>query len=69
MAKITKDTVIAEVLMMNRGTAPIFIKHGLHCLGCAGANMESINDAAKVHEVDVDTLVNDLNEYLENQGE
>ncbi len=33
MAKVTKDTVIAEVLTMDRSTATIFMRHGLHCLG------------------------------------
>jgi hypothetical protein len=33
MAKITKDMVIAEVLRMDRNTAMIFMRHGLHCLG------------------------------------
>ena len=34
MVKITKDNIIMDVLMMDKGTAPVFIKHGLHCLGC-----------------------------------
>lgn len=33
MAKVTKDTIIAEALNMDRGTAGIFMRHGLHCLG------------------------------------
>ena len=33
MAKVTKDMIIAEVLRMDRGIAPVFMKHGLHCLG------------------------------------
>jgi len=32
--KITKDMIIADVLQMDRGTAPIFINNGMHCLGC-----------------------------------
>jgi len=69
MAKITKDMVIAEVLRMDRNTAMIFMRHGLHCLGCAGASMESIGDAAAVHGINADSLVNDLNEYFEKKGE
>jgi len=69
MAKVTKETIIAEVLKMDTGTAPIFMRHGLHCLGCAGATMESIGDAARVHGIDVDILVDELNEYFAKQGE
>ncbi|SKC88347.1 DUF1858 domain-containing protein [Maledivibacter halophilus] len=67
MSKVTKNTIIAEVLQMDRGTASVFKEHGLHCLGCAGAAMETIGEAAKVYEIDVDEIVNDLNEYLEKQ--
>lgn len=64
MGKITKDNIIMDVLMMDRGTAPIFIKHGMHCLGCPSSSGESIEDACLVHGIDADRLINDLNEYL-----
>ena len=69
MAKITKDMIIAEVLQMDRGTAPIFMKHGLHCLGCPASSMESISDVSVVHGMNPDKLVEDLNEYFEKKGE
>lgn len=33
MQKITRDMIINDVLKMDRNTAVIFMKHGLHCLG------------------------------------
>jgi hybrid cluster-associated redox disulfide protein len=63
--KVTKDMIIADVLKMDRGTAPIFIKHGMHCLGCPASSGESIEDASAVHGIDADKLVEDLNKYLE----
>ena len=65
MPKVTKDTIIADVLRMNRGTAMVFLRHGLHCLGWGGVSMESIGDAAMVHGIDVDALLKDLNDYIE----
>jgi hybrid cluster-associated redox disulfide protein len=65
MATITKDTIIMDVLMMDRATAPIFIKHGMHCLGCPSSSGESIQDACAVHGIDVDKLVEDLNNHFE----
>ena len=65
MAKVTKSMIIADVLKMDKGTVPIFMRHGLHCLGCPASSMESIEDAASVHGMNVDTLMNDLNEYFE----
>ncbi len=64
MAKITKEMTIMDVLKMDQGLAEIFMKHGLHCLGCPGATMESIEDAGKVHGIDSDKLVEELNGYM-----
>jgi len=65
MAKVTKDMTIANVLKMDRGTAPIFFNNGMHCLGCPSASGESIEDACAVHGIDADKLVRELNEYLD----
>jgi hybrid cluster-associated redox disulfide protein len=62
--EVTKDMIIADVLMKDRALAPIFMGHGLHCLGCAAANMETIEEAASVHGIDADALLKDLNAFL-----
>lgn len=67
MGKITKDDIIMDVLMMDKGTAPIFIRHGMHCLGCPSSSGESIEDACAVHGIDAEKLVKDLNEYFNNK--
>ena len=61
MAKVTKDTIIAEVLDMDEGTAPFFFEIGMHCLGCPSARGESVADACAVHGVDCDELLKKLN--------
>ena len=68
MAIITKDTIIADVLKIDReGTAPFFLEIGMHCLTCPGAIGETIEEACMVHGVDCDELLNKLNTYLENK--
>lgn len=67
MAKITPDTLIADVLNMDNGTVPIFLNNGLHCLGCPSAQGESIREACAVHGIDVDNLVKELNDYLQDK--
>jgi hybrid cluster-associated redox disulfide protein len=67
MAKVTKDMTIAEVLRLDEGTAPIFMQYGMHCLGCPVSTGESIEQAAAVHGIDADELINALNEYLEDK--
>ncbi len=64
MAKVTGDMIIRDVLMLDEGTTPIFMKHGMHCLFCPSASGESIKDACAVHGIDPEKLVNELNEYL-----
>ncbi|MCD5410330.1 MAG: DUF1858 domain-containing protein [Clostridiales bacterium] len=65
MSKITKEMTIMDVLIKDRESAAIFMKYGLHCLGCPGATMESIEDAGKVHGIDIGNLVDDLNKHFE----
>jgi hybrid cluster-associated redox disulfide protein len=69
MAKITSDMIISDVLQMDRNTAPIFMKMGMHCLGCPSASGESIEDACAVHGIDSEKLVKELNEYFEEKEE
>lgn len=65
MAKITKDTIIADVLRLDPGTAPFFLEIGMHCLGCPSASGESVEAACMVHGVDADELIAKINAYLE----
>lgn len=68
MFKVSEDMTIMDVLREDRETAAIFMKHGLHCLGCPGATMESIGDAGRVHGIDVSKLVEELNKHFEGKA-
>ncbi len=61
---VTKDTIILEVLKMNRGTARLFMEIGMHCVGCPSASGESIEQACLVHGADPDELVRKINDFL-----
>ncbi|MBP3323825.1 MAG: DUF1858 domain-containing protein [Clostridia bacterium] len=65
MAKITKDTIIGDILDLNRATAPLFLEMGMHCLGCPSARGETVAQACAVHGVDADELVEKINAVLE----
>jgi len=67
VAKITPDMIIADVLKLDRGTIPIFLNNGLHCLGCPSASGESIEDACAIHGLDANKLVKELNEFFDNK--
>lgn len=61
---ITKDTIIGDILDMDRTTAPYFLEMGMHCLGCPSARGETLEQACAVHGVDVNELVEKLNRHL-----
>ena len=65
MAKITKDTLIADCLELNPNAPEILMAAGMHCFGCAMAHGETIEQAVAVHGEDLDTLLAKLNEGLE----
>lgn len=59
--KITKDSIIGEVIREFPGTISIFRSHGMGCLGCPSASGESIEKAAGIHGIDIEALLIDLN--------
>ncbi|MBW2977772.1 DUF1858 domain-containing protein [Candidatus Woesearchaeota archaeon] len=65
MAKITKDMAIGEVVNKWPATIDVFMKHGMHCMGCAIASFENIEQGATAHGIDVKKLVDDLNKAIE----
>jgi hydroxylamine reductase len=63
--KITKDSVIGEVLRINPGAAPILMSFGMGCLGCPSSQMETLEQAAAIHGINLDDLLAKLNKGLE----
>ena len=59
--KVTKDTIIGDVLDFNPETAQFFFEIGMHCLGCPASKGESIEQACEVHGANCDELVEKLN--------
>ena len=68
MAKVTKDTMIGALLQIDENVAPMLLNIGMHCLGCPSSQMETIEEAAMVHGIDPDDLVNDINDFIEHDA-
>ena len=64
MAKITKDTIVGDILDLAPEAAPLFLEIGMHCLGCPSARGETVEMACRVHGVDADELVSKINSFL-----
>ena len=67
MASVTKDTIIGDILDMDRTTAPLFLEIGMHCLGCPASRGETFEQACMVHGVDPDELVKKINDHMNKQ--
>lgn len=61
---VTKETKIGEALSISPEIARILMNAGMHCVGCPASAMESIDEASKVHGMNADALVEDINEYI-----
>ena len=65
--KVTKDMIIADILEVDMGIAPILFNSGMNCVGCPAAKGESLEEASVVHGMDADALVEEINAYLADQ--
>jgi hybrid cluster-associated redox disulfide protein len=58
---ITKDLTIGEVIRIKEYAPQILMNFGMGCVGCPSAQAESIEDAAKVHGLNLEELLEALN--------
>ena len=63
--KITKEMSLSDVVQNFPETVEIFQKHGLHCMGCAMASFETLEQGAAAHGMDLKNLLEDLNKAVE----
>ncbi len=64
MAKITKDMTFNEVLRAYPDTVKVLKKYNMQCVGCLGAEAESIEYGAVAHGVDLEVFLRDLNKAV-----
>ncbi len=65
--KITEDMTLGEILDINPGLAQVLIACGMYCISCPATQFETLEEAAWVHGLDVDMLLETLNNYLAGQ--
>lgn len=59
--EITKDMLISEVIQIKPETVRILMSFGMGCIGCPSSQSESLAEAAIVHGLDIDKLIEALN--------
>jgi len=58
---ITKDLTIGEVIRIKEDAPQILMSFGMGCVGCPSSQAETIEDAAKVHGLNLEELLEALN--------
>lgn len=58
----TKDSTIGDVVEYNEDLADILMGFGMHCLGCPMSQMETLEEAAQAHDIDLELMLEKLNE-------
>jgi hybrid cluster-associated redox disulfide protein len=65
--KFNRDMTILEALRVHPRSRDVFLRNGMTCVNCMGAQMESIEVGARMHELDVEALLEELNR-LDEEG-
>ena len=63
--EITRETLISEVMDCCPECMPVFQEIGMHCMGCAMAAGETIEEACAAHGVEPDEFLSYLKSYIE----
>lgn len=59
--KFTKDMTIGEIIRQDMSKAEVLMSFGMGCVGCPSAQGETIEEAAMVHGIDLNALLEELN--------
>lgn len=62
--EINRETIIGDIVDSCPESMPVFQEIGMHCLGCALASGETVEQACAAHGVDPDEFLLYLKQYL-----
>ncbi|EHR36082.1 DUF1858 domain-containing protein [Helcococcus kunzii] len=58
---ITSDMILADVIQLKPQTLGTLLSFGLACIGCPVSQLETVEEAAMVHGIEIDFLLEQLN--------
>ena len=58
---ITKDMTIGEIVNADSSKAEVLMSFGMGCVGCPSAQAETLAEAAVVHGINLEELLEALN--------
>ena len=63
--ELTRETLISEIVENCPQAMPAFMSIGMHCMGCAMASGETLEQACAAHGYDPDEFLVSLHAFLE----
>ena len=60
--KVEKGTLIKDIVKMGPEAVQVLMDFGMGCIGCPASQAENIEQAAMVHGIDVEKLLERLNQ-------
>jgi len=62
---IRSDMTLGDIMSQKPEVIPILMEAGMHCVSCPAAMMETLEEAAIVHGIIIDELMDYIKECLE----
>lgn len=62
--KIKKDVLVSELVEKYPELVEPLMMMGMHCISCFASQMETLEEAAMVHGLNPDEVVEELNQFL-----
>lgn len=59
--EVKKDMLIGELIRKKPAAIEVLMEFGMGCVGCPSSQMESLEEAAMVHGLNLDSLMEALN--------
>ena len=56
--------IISDMLQIDPGIAAVLMASGMHCVGCPASQGETLEEAAMVHGMDIDQLMEAIEDYI-----
>ena len=69
MMNFNKDTTIGEIIKKAPNKVNLFAEAGMHCIGCAISETETIENACLEFGIDVNDFLQELNEEDDEEEE
>lgn len=63
--RVNENTTIGELLDAYPEMGNLLTEMGMHCIGCPSARGETLVQAAEVHDIDSDDLLEDIRGFME----